>query len=80
LPLVHFGFWRETWEKWAAEGHLTAEEARAIRAEGEQAIKLIQANQSPFCDGWERWLSPVEWEIPVLPANWGSIAIDDDSS
>jgi hypothetical protein len=27
LPLVHFGFWRETLEKWAAEGHITAEEA-----------------------------------------------------
>lgn len=27
LPLVHFGFWDETLLKWAAEGHLTAEEA-----------------------------------------------------
>ncbi len=27
LPLVHFGFWRETLEKWRAEGHVTAEEA-----------------------------------------------------
>ena len=30
------------------------DEARAIRAEGERAIKLMQANQSPYCDGWER--------------------------
>ena len=28
LPVVHFGFWRETLEKWAAEGHITEEEAR----------------------------------------------------
>ena len=28
LPILHFGFWRETLEKWAAEGHLSMEEAR----------------------------------------------------
>jgi hypothetical protein len=27
LPIVHFGFWRETLDNWAAEGHLTDEEA-----------------------------------------------------
>ena len=27
MPLVHFGFWRQTLEKWAAEGHLTEEQA-----------------------------------------------------
>ena len=28
LPLVHFGFWNETLEKWAREGHITWEQAR----------------------------------------------------
>lgn len=28
LPIVHFGFWGQTLEKWAAEGHLTQEDAR----------------------------------------------------
>ena len=28
MPVVHFGFWHETLAKWAAEGHLTGEEAR----------------------------------------------------
>ncbi len=28
LPIVHFGFWRETLEKWASEGHISVEEAR----------------------------------------------------
>lgn len=28
LPIVHFGYWGETLAKWAAEGHLTKEEAR----------------------------------------------------
>ena len=26
LPLVHFGYWRETLEKWCREGHITQEE------------------------------------------------------
>jgi uroporphyrinogen decarboxylase len=28
LPLAHFSFWTDTLEKWAAEGHITAQEAR----------------------------------------------------
>lgn len=28
LPIVHFGYWGETLDKWAAEGHLTVDEAR----------------------------------------------------
>jgi hypothetical protein len=27
LPIVHFGFWPETLEKWAAEGHISKEDA-----------------------------------------------------
>ena len=27
LPVVHFGFWRETLARWAAEGHITKQEA-----------------------------------------------------
>jgi len=29
LPIVHFGYWRETLDKWVAEGHLTRNEADA---------------------------------------------------
>ena len=29
LPVVHFGFWTETLEKWAAEGHITLADAHA---------------------------------------------------
>jgi predicted RNA-binding protein associated with RNAse of E/G family len=56
-----------------ALGVYSAEEARAIRAEGQRAIKRMQANQSPFCDGWEKWSPPAEWEIPGLPAGWDDI-------
>ena len=62
-----------------ALGVYSAEEARAIRAEGERAIELMQANQSPFCDGWEDWSPPEEWEFPKLPVGWDNIAVGDDS-
>jgi len=29
MPVVHFGYWTETLQKWAEEGHMTHEEARA---------------------------------------------------
>ena len=28
LPILHFGYWAETLEKWAEEGHITWEEAK----------------------------------------------------
>ena len=30
MPVVHFGFWKETLEKWRGEGHLTAEEITGV--------------------------------------------------
>jgi uroporphyrinogen decarboxylase len=27
LPMIHFGFWRETLDKWACQGHITKEQA-----------------------------------------------------
>ena len=53
-----------------AIGVYSAEEARAIRAEGERAIELLRAGQPPFCDGWDKWSPPVEWQIPQLPDGW----------
>jgi len=37
LPVVHFGFWKETRAKWAEEGHITPEEARG---DGDTARRL----------------------------------------
>lgn len=73
-------WWKDEDEFREAEaiGVYSSEEARAIRAEGERAIKLMQANQSPFCDGWEKWLPPAEWGIPELPAGWDNIAVDSE--
>lgn len=40
LPLVHFGFWTETLEKWVAEGHITEQERIAMTdgSETERAV------------------------------------------
>ena len=42
MPLVHFGWWEETLEKWAAEGHVTTDEARGW-ADGNDVDRSITA-------------------------------------
>jgi uroporphyrinogen decarboxylase len=37
MPVVHFGFWNETLQKWHAEGHLTEEESKSF-CEGTPSI------------------------------------------
>jgi len=55
-------------------GVFSTEEARAIRDEGEHLVELLQAGQSPFCDGWENWRPPGEWEIPPLRDGWDELS------
>jgi len=48
----------------------TAEEAAAIRAEGERAIALVEAGRHPF-DGWLTDFRPdPQWEPSRLPPHW----------
>ena len=42
MPVVHFGFWNETLDKWAEEGHLTVEQARSW-GDGNATDKAISA-------------------------------------
>lgn len=58
-----------------AIGLYSAEKMRAIRAEGEKVISMMEANASPFCDGWENWLPPAEWGIPQFPEDWEKIPL-----
>lgn len=37
FPVVSFGYWEETLEKWAREGHITWEEAEGYRREGDNS-------------------------------------------
>jgi hypothetical protein len=44
LPIVHFGFWRETLAKWVDEGHISVEESKDLftseQAKNRIAVKL----------------------------------------
>ena len=37
MPIVSFGYWRETLEKWAQEGHITQEEAKGYARYGDNS-------------------------------------------
>jgi predicted RNA-binding protein associated with RNAse of E/G family len=57
-----------------ATGVLSVERAREIRTEGKRVLARMQADESPWCDGWEDWRPPPEWPIPELPEGWDSVA------
>jgi len=50
MPVVHFGYWRETLRKWADEGHLTREEADRW-GDGNRTDDVI-AQKLGFDFGW----------------------------
>jgi uroporphyrinogen decarboxylase len=53
LPVVHFGFWRETLEKWAAEGHIPPEYAKEWKDwDGENAVDQDMARRLGFDFNW----------------------------
>jgi hypothetical protein len=58
-----------------AIGVYTHEQAQSIRLEGERVIAQLNANASPFCDGWENWIPPVEWGIPSFPQGWEELPL-----
>jgi uroporphyrinogen decarboxylase len=43
MPILHFGYWRETLEKWALEGHLTKDEMDAVLVYGKSDIDGTKA-------------------------------------
>lgn len=57
-----------------AVGLYSPAEARTIRVEGERVIQVMEANQPPFCDGWENWSPPEEWAIPEFPMGWDDLS------
>jgi len=65
-------WWKDEdeFEEAVAIGVFSADEARAIREEGDRVVGLLEADESPFRDGWETWSPPTGWEIPAFPENW----------
>jgi hypothetical protein len=62
LPVVHFGFWSETLQKWAAEGHLTAEEADAWSDGNPADIAISEKLGFDF-----NWASTFGWHNSLYP-------------
>ncbi len=60
----------EAFSRLQAMGVFSAEEAKAIRAEGERVLDSMHKDQPPFSSGWENWAPPPEWPIPELPEAW----------
>jgi hypothetical protein len=94
LPIVHFGYWRETLQKWHREGHLTEDEANRQR-DGNMYDKAI-AEKLGFDFNWQTMFytaggvkpgfeSKVVKELPdgtrhVLDANGVILQAKDDTS
>ena len=64
LPIVHFGYWRETRHKWAAEGHMTVEEAENW-ADGNPTDAVI-AERLGFDFDWSSCFHPVTRLLPEI--------------
>jgi hypothetical protein len=69
LPLVHFGFWRETLQKWAAQGHISAgvaenwQDGTSLRHDAPEAV--INAKLG-FDLNWYNCFSPVTRLWPAI--------------
>ena len=63
----------EAFSKLHAMGVFSAEEARAIRAEGEGVLESMRNAQPTFSSGWENWAPPPGWPIPELPEGWDAV-------
>lgn len=50
-----------------AQGRFTPQEAVEIRAVADEVEAVIERWDSPFCDGWDRFLPDPSWRIPGLP-------------
>ena len=56
MPVVHFGYWRETLDKWAAEGHISVEQAKSW-GDGNPTDEVI-AEKLGFDFNWSTCFSP----------------------
>ncbi len=51
-------------------GRFTADEASAIRAEGEAVISAIEQRACPFDESWQDWRPDESWTVPPFPEGW----------
>jgi hypothetical protein len=63
LPVVHFGFWNETLDQWAAEGHISLEEARGWQDGNAFDFSIGRKLGFDF-----NWNSCFDWRSSLYPA------------
>lgn len=51
-------------------GIFTADQAAAIRAEGERIIADVEARHWPFDGAYETWRPDPTWTVPAMPVDW----------
>ena len=56
-----------------SRGLIRQEKACAIRAEGERALRLVLAGESPYTAQWDRWVPDPTWPVPTLPPGWETV-------
>ena len=68
MPIVSFGFWNETLEKWAEEGHITQEEAEGYARYGDNspADRQLMKNLG-FDFNWNATASGATFLRPGFP-------------
>lgn len=67
MPIVHFGYWRETLEKWAAEGHISAALVKA-HSDGNPADHELNAMLG-WDFNWQCMFSPNHGLRPSFEQN-----------
>ena len=55
----------------------TAAFARAVRAEGERVVELIERGAEPFGGDWSEWRPDSSWGVPELPDGWAEVPAAD---
>jgi uroporphyrinogen decarboxylase len=62
VPVVHFGYWKETIAKWAEEGHVSAEEAADFTNNNEICDRI--SSRLGFDFGWGSAFGAASWMEP----------------
>jgi Protein of unknown function (DUF402) len=71
----HSWHWKdaELLDQRVADGVYTAEEATAIRAEGERLYGEVSNGGGWWDERWAAWEPPSDWEPPRLPSGWDRV-------
>ncbi|MFE9169483.1 DUF402 domain-containing protein [Streptomyces kebangsaanensis] len=52
------------------DGLVDAGLAERVEAAGRDAVEVIRAWRSPFCESWQQWRPDPAWAVPSLPDDW----------